>query len=210
MVERIRWGILSTASIGVNCFIPGALKARNCEVVAIGSRDGDRAHEVAARFVIPRTYGSYDALLADPDVDAIYNPLPNGLHADWTLKAAQAGKAILVEKPSCRDAAEAAALANACATEGVVLMEAFMYRFHPQHERVRALLAGGAIGELCGVQTAFSFHMQPLDPGNVRLQAPLAGGALMDVGCYPVSGTRAPRYPAGNAVANMRVIDALY
>ncbi len=190
MAGQIRWGILSTASIGVNCFIPGVRKARNGTVVAIGSRNGDRAREVAARLGIPKAYGSYDALLADPDIDAIYNPLPNGLHAEWTLKAARAGKAILVEKPMCRDAEEAAMLANACATDGVLLMEAFMYRFHPQHERVRALIADGAIGDLCSVQTAFSFHMQPLDPGNVRLQAPLAGGALMDVGCYPVSGAR--------------------
>ncbi len=117
MAGQIRWGILSTASIRVNCFITGARKARTCEVVAIGSRDSDRACEVAARLGIPKAHGSYDALLADPDVDALYNPLPNGLHGEWTLKAAQAAKAILVEKPMCRAAAEATMLADACASE---------------------------------------------------------------------------------------------
>jgi D-xylose 1-dehydrogenase (NADP+, D-xylono-1,5-lactone-forming) len=116
--------------------------------------------------------------------------LPNGLHAEWTIKAAQAGKAVLVEKPFSSNAAEAEAMIAAGKQAGVVLMEAFMYRLHPQHARVRALIDGGMIGELISVQTGFSFHMDPIDPHNIRMRSDVAGGALMDIGCYPVSGMR--------------------
>ena len=182
--------MLSTAGIGINAFIPGARKGPNCEVLAIGSRDGEKARAVAARLGIPRSYGSYESLLADPEIDAVYISLPNSMHAEWAIKAAHAGKAVLVEKPFSSNAAEAAAVVAAGKQTGVVLMEAFMYRLHPQHVRVRALLEAGAIGDLVGVQTAFSFQMDPLDPQNIRLRADLAGGALMDIGCYPVSGIR--------------------
>jgi predicted dehydrogenase len=190
MAERIRLGILSTARIGLSRFIPGAQSATNCDVAAIASRDPGRAAEAAVKMGIPRAHSSYEALLADPEIDAVYNPLPNNLHAEWTLKAAEAGKAILCEKPLARDAAEAAALVAGCKRHGVLLMEAFMYRFHPQHARVRALIDGGAIGKLCGVRAAFTFHMDPINPNNVRLRADLAGGALMDVGCYAVNAAR--------------------
>ncbi len=189
-MTRIRWGILSTARIGLTRFIPGAQAASNGEVVAIAGRDAARAASVAADLGIPRSYGSYEQLLADPEVDAIYNPLPNSMHAEWTLRAAEAGKAILCEKPLARDAAEAASVVEGCKRQGVLLMEAFMYRFHPQHARVRALIDGGAIGELHAVRTAFTFHMRALDPTNVRLQGDLAGGSLMDVGCYAVNAAR--------------------
>jgi predicted dehydrogenase len=187
---RIRWGILSTANIGRKRFIPGAMASRNGEVTAIASRDLERAKQAAASLGIPRVYGSYEALLADREVDAIYNPLPNSLHAEWTLRAAAAGKAILCEKPLTRDAQEAVELVNAVRQHGTLLMEAFMYRFHPQHARVRALLEEGAIGEVRALRAGFTFNMTPLNPANVRLQAPLAGGALMDVGCYCVNVAR--------------------
>jgi xylose dehydrogenase (NAD/NADP) len=188
--DRVRWGILSTAGIAVHRFIPGVIASNNGEVAAIASRDLARAAAVAEKFGVPRAHGSYDDLLADPEVDAIYNPLPNSMHAEWTLRAAEAGKAVLCEKPLTRDATEAAALVTACKQHGILLMEAFMYRFHPQHARVRALLAAGAIGELRAIRSAFTFNMSPLNPANVRLQASLAGGALMDVGCYCVNAAR--------------------
>jgi predicted dehydrogenase len=139
---------------------------------------------------IPRAHHSYEALIDDPEIDAIYNPLPNSMHAEWTRRAARAGKPILCEKPLTVDAAEAAALVTDCEQQGVLLMEAFMYRFHPQHARVRALIDSGAIGELRAVRTAFTFAMRRLDPANVRLKADLVGGSLMDVGCYCVNASR--------------------
>jgi predicted dehydrogenase len=190
MQERVRWGILSTANIALKRFIPGAMASHNGVVAAIASRDAARAREAATRLGIARAYGSYEELLADPEIDAIYNPLPNSLHAEWTVKAAAAGKAILCEKPLAVDAAEARAMIEACRAHDALLMEAFMYRFHPQHARVRALIDEGAIGELRAVRTAFTFMLEPFPAANVRLQAGLAGGALMDVGCYAVNASR--------------------
>jgi predicted dehydrogenase len=190
MSERIRWGILSTANIGIKRFIPGAQASRNGIVAAIASRGAARAREVAARLGIARAYGSYEELLADPELDAIYIPLPNSLHAEWTAKAAAAGKPVLCEKPLAVDAAQAQTMIDTCASLSVPLMEAFMYRFHPQHARVRELLDAGAIGELRAVRTAFTFMLEPFPAQNVRLKADLAGGALMDVGCYTVNAAR--------------------
>jgi predicted dehydrogenase len=190
MPEKIRWGILSTANIGVKRFIPGANASRNGVVTAIASRDRARAHDVAARLGIPRVHDDYAALLADPDVDAIYNPLPNDLHAEWTLAAAAAGKPILCEKPLAIDAAQAQRIVDGCRECRVLLMEAFMYRLHPQHARVRELVASGEIGELRTMRASFNFMLEPFDPNNVRLKADLAGGALMDVGCYTVNAAR--------------------
>jgi xylose dehydrogenase (NAD/NADP) len=190
MRDTVRWGILSTANIGVKRFIPGVKKSANGSVAAIASRDAGRAREIAASLDIPRAYGSYEELLADPEIDAIYNPLPNSLHAQWTLAAADAGKAILCEKPLAIGSAEAQHMIDGCRERGVLLMEAFMYRFHPQHARVRELIAGGAIGELRFVRGAFTFMLEPFRPANVRLQSALAGGALMDVGCYTVNAAR--------------------
>lgn len=188
--RRIRWGILSTANIAIKRFIPGAASSSNGVVAAIASRDGARARDVAQRLRIPRAYGSYEELLADPDVDAIYNPLPNSLHAEWTLAAAAARKPVLCEKPLAVDSAQARAMIDGCRERGVLLMEAFMYRFHPQHARVRALLDAGEIGALRGVRAAFTFLLEPFPEQNVRLRADLAGGALMDVGCYAVNAAR--------------------
>ncbi len=190
MENPIRWGILSTANIALKRFIPGVFDSRNGIVAAIASRDLGRARESAGRLGIAKAYGSYEALLADPDIDAVYNPLPNSLHAEWTLKAAAAGKAVLCEKPLALSSSEARAMIDGCRGHGVALMEAFMYRFHPQHARVRTLLAEGAIGELRAVRAAFTFLLEPFPRHNVRLQQNLGGGALMDVGCYAVNAMR--------------------
>jgi predicted dehydrogenase len=184
----VRWGVLSTARIGTRRVIPAIQDSRTGVVAAIASRAPGRAAEVAARFGIPRAHGSYQALLADPEIDAIYNPLPNSLHAEWSVRAAQAGKHILCEKPLARDAAEAQRMVAAARAAGVLLQEAFMYRFHPQIERLRQLLARGALGRPWLVRSAFSFTVRSED--DIRLRADLGGGGLMDVGCYCVSISR--------------------
>jgi predicted dehydrogenase len=186
----IRWGILGAANIARKRFIPGVARTTNGVVTAIASRDGDRSRAVAAELGIPAAYDSYEALLADPEIDAIYNPLPNALHAEWTHKAAAAGKAILCEKPLAIDSAQARAMIDGARAAGVLLMEAFMYRFHPQHALVRRLIDAGTIGEVRVVRTNFTFLLEPFNPANVRLQRSLAGGALMDVGCYCVNAAR--------------------
>jgi predicted dehydrogenase len=190
MADRIRWGILGTGRQALLRFIPGVAASRNGVVAAIASRDQERAQDAAAKLGIERAYGSYEALLADASVDMIYNPLPNSMHAEWTLRAAEAGKPVLCEKPLARDAAEAQRMVDGCRAHGVLLMEAFMYRFHPQHIRVRTLLDEGAIGEIRLVRATNTFLMDPINPHNIRLQGALAGGALMDVGCYAVNAAR--------------------
>jgi predicted dehydrogenase len=184
----VRWGILSTANIGVRKVIPAIGKAERCEVVAIASRDGERAARVADELGIPRAYGSYEALLSDPDVDAVYIPLPNNQHAAWTIAAARAGKHVLCEKPLAMTAAEAQDMVQTCATEGVLLMEAFMYRLHPSWEAVRELVASGRIGRLRAVQSWFSFFND--DPDDIRNVAELGGGGLYDIGCYCINLSR--------------------
>lgn len=190
MADRLRWGVLGAANIARRKVIPAIMASANGTVVALASRDREKGRQVASEAGIERAHEGYEALLADLNVDAIYNPLPNALHAAWTIRAAEVGKAILCEKPLARDGAEAQAMADACARHGVPLMEAFMYRFHPQNARVRELLAQGAIGTVGQVRAGFGFRMDPLDPANVRLQGDLAGGALMDVGCYAVNASR--------------------
>jgi len=184
----VRWGILSTANIGVRKVIPAIGKAERCEVVAIASRDGERAAKVADELGIPRAYGGYEALLSDPDVDAVYIPLPNSQHAAWTIAAARAGKHVLCEKPLAMTAADAEEMVRACATEGVLLMEAFMYRLHPSWEAVRELVASGRIGRLLAVQSWFSYFND--DPNDIRNVATSGGGALYDIGCYSVNLSR--------------------
>ncbi len=190
MTQRIRWGVLGTANIAIKRFIPGVRASYNGEIAAIAGRDAARVREVAASLAIPKAYDSYAALLADPDIDAVYNPLPNSLHAQWTLAAAAAGKAVLCEKPLALSSDEAQTLIDGCRERGVLLMEAFMYRFHPQHERVRAIIAAGEIGDVRFVRAAFTFLLEPFKRENVRLQGDLGGGALMDVGCYTVNAAR--------------------
>ena len=184
----MRFGVLSTAKIGREKVIPGIRAAANCEVVAIASRDVARARGVAADHGISMAHGSYEALLDDPEVDAVYIPLPNHLHAEWSIAAAQAGKHVLCEKPLAMDAAEARMVAEVCAASGVTLMEAFMYRLHPSWIRVKELVDAGVIGDLQAVQSWFSYFND--DPGNIRNVAAFGGGALMDIGCYNVNLSR--------------------
>ena len=187
-MAMLRWGILSTSRIATEKVIPGLRRATRCEVVAIGSRDEARAEAVAERHGIPRVYGSYEALLADPDVDAVYVPLPNHLHADWTLAAARAGKHVLCEKPLALTSAEAERMVEGCRVAGVTLMEAFMYRLHPSWVAVRELVTGGRIGRLVAVESWFSYYND--DPEDIRNVAAFGGGALYDIGCYSVNLSR--------------------
>ena len=186
--DVLRWGILSTASIGVQKVIPAIQRAERCEVVAIASRNTARAEEVAAQLGIGRAHGGYEDLLADGDVDAVYIPLPNHLHLDWTIAAARAGKHVLCEKPLAITAADAERMIAACESEGVLLMEAFMYRLHPMWQAVRDLIASGRIGELREVQSWFSYFND--DPADIRNQTEAGGGALFDIGCYSVNLSR--------------------
>lgn len=186
MADKIRWGILSTAHIGRVRVIPAIQKARNSVVAAVASRDLDRARDFARELGIPTAYGSYEELLADPNIDAIYNPLPNSEHAAWSIKCAEAGKATLCEKPLASNAAEAQVMVDAFARRHVLLAEAFMYRFHPQTQRVKAMIAEGAVGEINLIQASFTFDITGRED-DIRLKRTLAGGALMDVGCYCVN-----------------------
>lgn len=185
MAQKIRWGIISTANIGLKRVIPAIHASHNGEVAAVASRSLAKAQAFAAQAGIPRAYGSYDELLADPQIDAIYNPLPNSEHAAWSLRCAEAGKPMLCEKPLARDAAEAQAMVDAFAARGLLFAEAFMYRFHPQTQQVLRMVEAGAVGQVTAVQATFCFPVANED--DIRLSQPLAGGALMDVGCYCVN-----------------------
>jgi predicted dehydrogenase len=185
MADRLRWGVLGGKSwIARGAVVPAISKSRNGVVVALGSREpGSSAGGV-------RDVG-YEALLADPDVDAIYVPLPNSMHLEWAIRAAEAGKPTLLEKPLALNAAETTQIIDAYERRGVPLMEAFMYRFHPQHRRVRELIDSGVIGDIVEVRTHLSCDiMSPPDPGNIRMRPELGGGALLDMGCYMVSVAR--------------------
>ena len=184
----LRWGVLSTAKIGRTAVIPAIQRSEHGTVVAIASRDGETAEAVANDLGIPQAFSSYEALLAADDIDAVYIPLPNHLHAEWTMKAADAGKHVLCEKPLTLDADEAQRVVAHCAAAGVVLREAFMYRFHPQWLRTKQLVDDGRIGELRAVQAWFSYFND--DAANIRNIAEFGGGALMDIGCYPISVAR--------------------
>ncbi len=188
MTKSIRWGILSTANIARAAVIPAIQAAAGNEVVAVASRDAERAAAFATRLDIPRSYGSYEALLDDAEIDAIYIALPNSLHFAWTVAAAAAGKHVLCEKPLALDAAQCHEMADAAEECGVTLMEAFMYRFHPQITAALDLVRNGAIGDMQHMHAAFTFRIT--NPANIRLQADLAGGSLMDVGCYCVNALR--------------------
>ncbi len=188
-MERLKWGILSTAKIARKHVIPGMQLGEYCEPYAIASRDLARAQAVANACSIPKAYGSYEELLADPDVQAIYNPLPNHLHVPWSLRAAEAGKHILCEKPLGLNAVEAEELVRVCREKGVVLMEAFMYRMHPQWELAKYYVKEGRIGAVKAIQVLFAYTNN--DPQNIRNRADIkGGGGLMDIGCYPISLSR--------------------
>ncbi|GAA0203000.1 Gfo/Idh/MocA family protein [Halobaculum roseum] len=186
--RRLAFGVLGTAGIARTAVIPG-IRGSEHTVEAVASRDCERAREFAAEESIPRSYGSYEELLADEDLDAVYVPLPNGLHAEWTKRAADAGLDVLCEKPLAVDTSEARAVVDHCEQRDVTLMEGFMYRYHPRTERVLDLV----VDDLADVRTVTSTFRFPLydRPNDVRLRPDLAGGSLMDVGCYPVSLTRA-------------------
>lgn len=183
-MDRVRWGILSTATIGRYQVVPAIQQAARCDVVAIASRNIDTAQDVAAELEIDRAYGSYGQLLRDPDIDAVYIPLPNHMHAEWTIAAAQHGKHILCEKPIALSVAEAESMADVCQEAGVLLREAFMYRFHPTWQAARRLVDEGRIGEVKGVDSWFSYFND--DPENIRNVVDYGGGALMDIGCYSI------------------------
>ena len=184
----VRWGVLSTADIGMAKVTPAIQQAENCDVVAIASRSSDRAEAAAAQLGIPGAYGSYEALLEDADIDAVYVPLPNDLHHEWTIKAAVAGKHVLCEKPIALTAAQAEEMAAAASNAGVKIQEAFMYRHHPTWVEAVRLLGSGAIGELQAVQSWFSYFND--DPSNIRNRAEQGGGAIMDIGCYCINLSR--------------------
>ncbi len=186
--RALRLGVISTARIGVNKVIPGIAKSSRCRVDAIASRSFEPARAAADSLGIERAYGSYEELLADPDIDAVYNPLPNHLHTEWNLAAIRAGKHVLAEKPFAMNAAEAEFVVAEAERHDVRIVEAFMYRTHPTWLEVQRLLAAGAIGTLHHVQTFFGYHN--LDRDNIRNIAEFGGGALMDVGCYAINSAR--------------------
>jgi predicted dehydrogenase len=187
-MDRLRWGILSTADIARRKVVPGMRKANRCEVVAIASRDAERARRVADELSIPTAHASYEALLDDSNVDAVYIPLPNDLHAVWTIAAARAGKHVLCEKPLALSAADAERMIEACRDAQVALMEAFMYRLHPSWVAARELVAAGRIGRLTAVDSWFSYFND--DPANIRNIVASGGGGLLDIGCYSVNLSR--------------------
>jgi xylose dehydrogenase (NAD/NADP) len=181
----LRWGIISTANITKKLLGSG----HDQQFVAVGSRDLARGQAFASEHGLARAHGSYEELLADPEVDAIYNPLPNALHVEWSIKALEAGKHVLCEKPMSRHPEDVERAFDVAEREGRVLEEAFMWRHHPQLQRARELIAAGDVGELRVIRAAFAFNAG--NPDDIRLQADLEGGGLMDVGCYCVSGCRA-------------------
>ncbi len=188
MPNKIRWGVLSTAAIGLKKVIPAMQLGQYTSVVAIASRDLAKAQKVATALGIPKACGSYEELLADPNIEAVYNPLPNQLHVPWTVKAAEAGKHVLCEKPLSMTVAEADSLLAVRSHTGVKIGEAFMIRSYPQWLRVRELINEGRIGELRSVVTFFSYFN--IDPANIRNQLECGGGALMDIGCYLIHASR--------------------
>src|SRR5215212_10765977 len=186
--NKVRWGVLGVARIATQKVIPGMQRGTWTQVDAIASRDAAKARAAAAAASIPKAYGSYEALLADPAIEAIYIPLPNNMHVEWSIRAFEAGKHVLCEKPFSRDAGDVERAFDAAERAGRILSEAFMYRHNPQTARLKELVAGGAIGELRFVRTSFSFGLY--DEDNIRLRTDVEGGSLMDVGCYCVSGAR--------------------
>jgi len=185
-MKKVRWGILSTAKIGTEKVIPAMQSSKYCDIVAIASRNLEKAQTAANRLDIPQAFGSYEELLESDGIDAVYNPLPNHLHVPWSIKALKAGKHVLCEKPIGLSVAEAQKLLDeAQKYPDLKIMEAFMYRHHPQWQRTRQLVKGGGIGELRTIHSFFSYYN--VDPENIRNMAEIGGGGLMDIGCYCIS-----------------------
>lgn len=187
-MQPVTWGILSTAKIGVKKVIPAMQRGKLVRVAAIASRNIEQAKRTADQLGIPKAYGSYEELLADREIEAVYNPLPNHLHVPWSVKAAAAGKHVLCEKPVALNASEVKTLIEARDRAGVLIQEAFMVRYHPQWRRARELIRKGRIGKLRAMQGLFSYTNT--DPKNIRNQADIGGGALYDIGCYPILASR--------------------
>ncbi|MEX0762984.1 MAG: Gfo/Idh/MocA family oxidoreductase [Dehalococcoidia bacterium] len=187
--DVVRYGIISTAQIALNRHVPAAAESANSEIVAVSSRSDEPAKQAAEKHGIPKWYGTYDELLADPDIDAVINPLPNSMHHEWTIKAAEAGKHILCEKPLAVTVQEAREMIDAARANNVVLVEAFTHRWNPHLRRARQLIAEGAIGKVTNLYSALTFNVAE-PAGNVRFSKELAGGALMDAGCYAVYACR--------------------
>ncbi len=193
MAETLKWGVMGNATIARKCVMPAIQKSHNGELHALATRSPQHAEQVAVENRIAQIYDRYEDLLADPEIDAVYIPLPNHLHRPWTLKALNAGKHVLCEKPLACNANEAREMASAAGDAGLVLMEAFMYRFHPRSLRIKQMVAEGRIGRPCLVRAAFCFRMSEKDwnnTENARLKPEMGGGALLDVGCYGVSVAR--------------------
>ena len=184
----LKWGVLSTAQIGVTQVIPAIQRSHNGQVVAIASRNVEKAKQIAEELDVEQAYGSYEELLDDPAIDAVYIPLPNALHKEWVIKAAEKKKHVLCEKPVAVSAAELEEMIAACEKNGVTFMEAFMYQFHPQHNKVKQLIADGVIGEVASLRASFTFYLDDLS--NIRLSQDLAGGSMFDVGCYTLHSIR--------------------
>lgn len=184
MDEKVKWGVLGVAKIGMKKVIPAMQRGHLTEVIGIASRDFERARQAAGALGIPKAYGSYEGLLADPEIEAVYNPLPNHLHVPWSIKAAEAGKHVLCEKPISLTVEGAIALLKTCDRTGVKIEEAFMVRTHPQWEKTLELVRTGRIGKLRSIMGYFSYYNR--DPKNIRNILECGGGALMDIGCYLV------------------------
>lgn len=187
-MKKVRWGVLGVANIAVKKVIPGMQKCERSEVTAIASRDLGKARQAAETLGLPKAYGSYEELLADPEIDVIYNPLPNHLHVPWSVKAAEAGKHVLCEKPIALDVAEVRELIRVRDRTGVKIGEAFMVRTHPEWLRTREIVQSGDIGEVRSILSVFSYFNR--DPQNVRNMAEIGGGGAMDIGCYPITMSR--------------------
>jgi len=189
MDRKVRWGILGCASIADKALIPAIAGSSNGRLQAVAARDPDRAADWAARYGFARSHRDYGSLVEDPEIDAVYNPLPNHLHAEWSIRAARAGKHVLCEKPMAMNAGEVRDMRAAAEAAGVLLMEAFMYKFHPQIGKALELLGSGAIGEVRTVKSSFTFQFER-GGDNYRWSPAMGGGALYDVGCYTVSAAR--------------------
>src|SRR5690625_2117874 len=188
-MNKVNWGILSTAKIAQNELIPAFQRASGAEVTAIATGSGiEKAKEVAEKFNIEKTYDSYEKLLDDPSIDAVFIPLPNHLHKKWVIEAAKRGKHILCEKPAALNTAEVMEMKKACEENQVIFMEAFMYHFHPQHERVREIIESGEIGEIKYMRAAFSFYLGKRE-NNIKMNKE-GGGSIYDVGCYTIHSMR--------------------
>jgi predicted dehydrogenase len=183
--RKIRWGVLGWARIAREHLIPAIQRASNSELLAIASRDESKLAECRERIKTARTYSGYQKLLRDPEVDAVYIPLPNSLHREWTIKAAECGKHVLCEKPLAMNASECREMIATCAANGVTLMEAFMYRYTERTRKVLEILASGVLGEIRFISSTFRFLLT--NPASIKLKAELGGGSLYDVGCYPVN-----------------------